>query len=102
MEVQMSAKYAVIGAGAAVLLSAVAIAPTPASAACRGSVQGLAEGTFKYPTELLSRARWRTEVRDKYGAGYAFWSKAQDKSTRCQKEGPGDKWRCVARARPCD
>ena len=98
----MSAKYAVIGAGAAVLLSAVAIAPVPASAACRGSVQGLAEGTFKYPTELLSRARWRTEVREKYGAGYAFWSKAEDKTTRCHKEEPGEKWRCVARARPCN
>ena len=36
----------------------------PASAGCRGYVQASAEGTFKLPTELLSRARWRTEVRE--------------------------------------
>jgi hypothetical protein len=41
-------------------------------------------------------------VSDRYSAGYAFWSNAEDKTTRCHKEGPGDKWRCVARARPCD
>jgi len=41
-------------------------------------------------------------VRDRYSSGYAFWSKAEDKATRCRKEGPGDKWTCVARARPCD
>ena len=98
----MSARFAVIGAGVAVLLGSMAIAPATASAACRGFVQASAEGTFKTPTELLSRARWRTEVREKYGAGYAFWSKAQDKTTRCHKEEPGEKWRCTARARPCN
>jgi hypothetical protein len=96
----MSARFAVIGAAA--LLAAVAIAPGAASAACRGYVQASAEGTFKLPTELISRARWRSEVRERYSSGYAFWSKAEDKTTRCHKQDPDDKWTCVARARPCD
>src|SRR5262245_56088169 len=100
MEIEMSVKFAMIGAAA--LSGAVAMAPGAASAACRGYVQATAEGTFKLPTELISRARWRVEVRDRYSSGYAFWSKAEDKTTRCRKEGPGDKWTCVARARPCD
>jgi hypothetical protein len=99
-EIEMSARFALIGAAA--LVGAMAMAPAAASAACRGYVQASAEGTFKLPTELISRARWRSEVRDRYSSAFAFWSKAEDKVTRCQKQDPGDKWRCVARARPCD
>jgi hypothetical protein len=91
----------VLGTGVAVLLGATAMGPAAANAACRSFVQAGAEGTFKLPTELISRARWRSEVRERYGAEYAFWSKAEEKATRCTKGEPGDKWRCAARARPC-
>jgi hypothetical protein len=98
----MSARLLLLGTGVAVMLGATAMAPATASAACRGFVQASAEGTFKYPTELISRARWRSEVRDRYDSQYAFWSRAEEKSTRCTKSEPGDKWICAARARPCD
>jgi hypothetical protein len=100
MEIEMSVRLAAMGAAA--LAGVMAIAPATASAGCRGYVQASAEGAFKLPTELISRARWRNEVRDRYSTSYAFWSKAEEKTTRCHKEGPGDKWTCVARARPCD
>ena len=100
MEIEMSVRVAVMGAAA--LVGAMTITPASASAGCRGYVQASAEGAFKLPTELISRARWRSEVRDRYSTSYAFWSKAEEKTTRCHKEGPGDKWTCVARARPCD
>ena len=60
MEIEMSVRLAVMGAAA--LVGVMAIAPATASAGCRGYVQASAEGTFKLPTELLSRARWRSEV----------------------------------------
>jgi hypothetical protein len=97
----MSARLLLLGTGVAVILGATAMAPATANAACRAYVHASAEGTFKYPTELISRARWRSEVRERYGAPYAFWSKAEEKATRCTKSEPGDKWRCAARARPC-
>jgi hypothetical protein len=100
MEIEMSIRLAAMGAAA--LVGVMAMAPATANAGCRGYVQASAEGAFKLPTELISRARWRSEVRDRYSSSYAFWSKAEDKTTRCRKEGPGDKWHCVARARPCD
>ena len=77
-------------------------APTSAQAGCRGYVQAHAEGTIKYTTELLSRARWRGEVRERYTAAHALWSKAENKTTHCTKGEPGEKWRCTARAKPCD
>ena len=97
----MTARLLVLATGMAALLGATALAPATANAACRGFVQASAEGTFKTPTELISRARWRSLVRERYSAEYAFWSKAEEKATRCYKSEPGDKWICAARARPC-
>lgn len=98
----MFARSMLLGAGMAVLMSAGAVAPAEAAPKCRGFVQATAEGTFKYPTELISRNRWRGEVKERYGNSYAFWSSAEEKSTRCYKSEPGEKWTCLSRARPCD
>jgi hypothetical protein len=85
------------------MLGAAILPATSANAAaCRAFVEGSAEGTFQTPTEIVARMYWRSEVRDRFGGGYVFWSKAQEKTTRCYKSEPGAKWHCVARARPCD
>jgi hypothetical protein len=98
----MSARLFAIATGLSMLAGASVVTATTASAECRGFVQAHAEGTFKTATELLSRARWRSEVGERYGAAFGFWHKAVEKSTRCFKSDPGNTWTCTARGKPCD
>jgi hypothetical protein len=91
------------GGTCAIALGALtAAAAVPAGAACRGFVQATAEGTFQTPTEIVARARWRSEVREAHGGEFARWSLAKVKTMRCTKIQAGNRWTCLARARPCD
>ena len=93
--------YAV--AAAATLFGATMILDaTPASAACRGSVEAYAQGLIQNPTQIIARNRWRSEVRRRHGFGYTRWAIAKDKVERCRKITPGRRWHCTARARPCN
>lgn len=95
--------HAYAAASAAALFVAMAVVqPAPASAACRAPREAFARGALQTPTELIARARWRSEVRGAYGLSYARWSLAKDKTMRCRKIQPGSRWHCVARARPCN
>jgi hypothetical protein len=92
-----AAAAAVALVGAAALLDSA-----PASAACRAPREAFARGALQTPTELIARARWRSEVRRAYGLSFSRWSLAKDKTMRCRKIQPGSRWHCVARARPCN
>jgi hypothetical protein len=75
----------------------------PASAACKGHEhEARGVGVFQTTTEIAARSRWRAEVRSHDGDRWARWSLARDKTMRCRKLEPGRRWRCVARAIPCD
>jgi hypothetical protein len=99
----MSKTQVYAAVAAAMLSGAMAILePAPASAACRATREAFARGALQTPTELIARARWRSEVRSAYGLSFSRWSVAKDKTMRCRKIQPGSRWHCVARARPCN
>ncbi|KAB2851777.1 MAG: hypothetical protein F9K44_00330 [Hyphomicrobiaceae bacterium] len=89
-------------AGLAALIGATTLGAASASAACRPSVQAEASGRLQTLTEIAARAKWRSEVRDDYGASFTRWSRARSKTMRCYKVQPGNRWHCLARARPCN
>jgi hypothetical protein len=89
------------GIVAAAMVGVSVAAASPAAAVCKSSViRGTSVGTFKTTTSLAARAIWRSKVRKRYGYKWAFWSKANDSATGCEKIGTG-RWQCTARARPC-
>jgi hypothetical protein len=75
---------------------------TPARADCKGHFHS-ATGTSKIETfaGIAARRAWRARVREHDGSGYTWWSKAEDKTEKCEKSGPGGTWVCTSRARPC-
>lgn len=86
---------------AAAAMIGVSLAAAPAAAVCKsGVVRGTSIGTFKTTTSLAARSIWRAKVRKRFGYKWAFWSKANDSATGCEKIGPR-RWQCTARARPC-
>jgi hypothetical protein len=100
----MALKSSAFAAAAAVALFGVAtiLDATPASASCRGSVEAYSKGFFQDPAQIVARAKWRSEVRRRYGFSFARWASARDKVERCRKDTPGRRWHCTARARPCN
>ncbi len=99
----MTAKRLFCGvAGFAALIGATTLGTAPASAACRPHVHAEATGRLQTLTEIAARAKWRSEVRDDYGAAFTRWSRARSKTMRCTKIRPGNRWHCIARARPCN
>ena len=100
MPLKSSARVAVAGVG---LIGALAILEaTPANAFCRAPVEAYAEGYIQGTTQLSSRNRWRSEVRQRYGFQFARWGLGKEKVERCRKLSPGRRWHCTARARPCN
>ena len=97
MPLKSRACVAVAGVGLIVILGA-----TPASAFCRAPVEAYAEGYIQGTTQLSSRNRWRSEVRQRYGFQFARWGLGKEKVERCRKLSPGRRWHCTARARPCN
>jgi hypothetical protein len=75
----------------------------PARASCKGHThEAFSTGYLQTTTEIAARAKWRSEVRGHDGLRYTRWSFARDKNMQCRKVVPGRRWRCTARARPCD
>jgi len=94
---------ALAAAGGVALLGAAAILDaTPASASCRGSVEAFSKGYIQNAVQIVARSHWRSEVRRRYGSSFTGWSRAKEKVERCNKETPGRRWHCIARARPCN
>jgi hypothetical protein len=91
------------GAGAVALVGVLAIADaSPADARCRDQVTGQqASGRVRFFTEGKARRSWGERAR-RYGAEYANWSLARDKTMNCYKGAPGQTWYCRARGRPCN
>lgn len=104
-ESEMTIKRIVHGAAAAALVAGVTMfgAAAPASAACKSHWhERFAVGAFQTPTEILARSKWRNAVRSHDGVNWTRWSRAKDKTMRCHKIQPGNRWHCLARARPCN
>lgn len=103
-ENDMPLKSSAFAAAAAVALigAAAILEATPASASCRGTVEAFSRGLFQDPSQIVARARWRSEVRRRYGFSFARWASAREKVERCTKEKSGRRWHCIARARPCN
>lgn len=90
-------------AGAAALGAATLATASSADAACaRSRYGGEARGVFYTTTGIAARADWRRSVRRRLGFEYGYWSRAQDRSTRCLRPEGGGRWYCRARAVPCD
>lgn len=90
-------------AAAAVFVAATLAASHPAEAACAGRYYiGEATGIFYATTGISARSDWRSRVRRREGNEFAFWSRANNRSTRCYRPEGGGRWYCRARARPCD
>lgn len=87
---------------AAALMAVSAAVPTSADAACRRDITRGAVGTIQFITRARARAAWRSAVRARYGAKWASWVNADNKTEQCNKTGPGRQWRCVASAAPCN
>lgn len=88
---------------AALVLAGLAVVTVPeAQAACRSAITRTADGNIQWTTRLTARNRWRARVRQIHGSGFARWANASNKDENCRKPGPGQKWRCSARARPCN
>jgi len=85
------------------LVGLFAAAATPAEAACKRKARtGKAIGNIEFFVKATARSRWRSSVRALDGPRFASWVRAVEKVERCDKSGPGGKWRCVATAKPCD
>jgi hypothetical protein len=105
-EDSMTVRSVLWGAVAAAALVATMLGtaePIDAATSCaRNFYYGRARGVFYTTTGISARAEWRSNVRASLGNGYAFWSRATSRSTRCKKpEGSGGTWSCVSRAVPC-
>ena len=100
----MGFKSSAFAAAAVVALigAAVTFGATPASASCRGPVEGYSRGYIQNAVQIIARSKWRGEVRRRYGSSFVGWSLAKDKVERCNKIQPGRRWHCTARARPCN
>jgi hypothetical protein len=89
-------------AGAAALVVAALATASVAEARCTYRYYvGEAEGIFATTTGISARADWRAQVRENVGGNFAFWSRADNRSTRCTRPEGGGRWTCRARARPC-
>jgi hypothetical protein len=99
----MALRKSVYAAAAAIALWGATLfaGAAPASAACRAPVEASARGFLQNATQVFARARWRNEVRGRYGFAFTRWSAGKDKVERCRKLTPGRRWHCTARARPC-
>lgn len=84
------------------LVGVVAATTTPAEAVCKKARSARATGNIEFFVKATARSRWRSTVREIDGPRFASWVRATDKVERCDKSGPGGKWRCLAKARPCD
>jgi|RhiMetdeSRZDD1v2_1073273.scaffolds.fasta_scaffold219055_2 hypothetical protein len=90
-------------AGVAALVAATLATAPSADAACAGRYYiGEATGIFYATTGIAARSDWRGQVRRREGNEFAFWSRANNRSTRCYRPEGGGRWFCRARARPCD
>lgn len=88
-------------AAAMVGISVAAASPAAAAVCKSNTIRGTSVGTFKATTSLAARAIWRKKVRARYGYKWAYWSKANDSATVCEKHKSSARWQCTARARPC-
>jgi hypothetical protein len=89
---------------AAIAVALLAASTLPASAFdhCHGSIS--ADGKVKIGRDAaMSSARWawRKATWKKHGPRYTDWWYSADRSIDCWWDGPGVKWWCTARARPC-
>lgn len=86
----------------AVLAASLSALPAPAMADCKRDITRGAEGRIQFTTRLTARNRWRAAARERHGAAYAVWVKADRKTEDCDKRKSGSGWSCVASARPCN
>jgi hypothetical protein len=103
-KISMMARRVLCGAAGAATLVAVTLAmASSADAACASRHYiGEARGLFYTTTGISARSDWRGQVRRREGYEFGFWSRAQNRSTRCYRPEGGGRWYCRARARPCD
>jgi hypothetical protein len=87
--------------GAAALFAATLVTVSSADAQCARRYTGEASGLLRAATGIAARADWRLQVRRDLGFGYALWSRAANRVTRCYRRPAGGNWQCRATARPC-
>ena len=104
MMARRALRAAVCGAAGAAALAAASLATAAsADAACAPRYYiGEARGIFYTTTGIAARSDWRGQVRRREGYEFGFWSRAQNRSTRCYRPEGGGRWYCRSRARPCD
>jgi len=97
-------RFAYGAASAFVLVGVMAIADAaPASARCVGPVTGeQASGRVRFFTEGKARRNWSERARRRFGAEFANWNLARNKTMNCYKGAPGQTWYCRATARACN
>ena len=85
--------------GAAMLMAG---APS-ASAACKGHSHSAAgnPNVLQFLASASSKNAWKSVASGHDGGAYSTWGKAANKSVNCKKSGPGNKWACTAKGKPC-